>query len=126
MLTVPESALSRPAMMRSRVDLPPPDGPSSAVSWPVGSDTVTSSRATKSPNLLVTPVTSILMWKSFSLVSGCGVSGVLLGAEEGDDDQARDAHEDQQERRGVRRLLLEVLVLRLDDERGRLGAPGDV
>ena len=30
------SACSRPAMMRSSVDLPPPLGPSSAVSWPVG------------------------------------------------------------------------------------------
>ena len=27
MLTVPESADSRPAMIRSSVDLPPPDGP---------------------------------------------------------------------------------------------------
>ena len=32
MATVPVSAVSRPAMIRSSVDLPPPDGPSSAVS----------------------------------------------------------------------------------------------
>jgi hypothetical protein len=32
-------------MIRSSVDLPPPDGPSSAVSCPVGSDTLTSSSA---------------------------------------------------------------------------------
>ena len=40
-------------MIRSRVDLPPPLGPSSAVSWPVGMLTDTSSRATKSPKRLV-------------------------------------------------------------------------
>ena len=36
--TVPESGSSSPAMMRSSVDLPPPLGPSRAVSWPVGID----------------------------------------------------------------------------------------
>ena len=41
-------------MMRSSVDLPPPLGPSSAVSWPVGMLTDTSSSATKSPNRLPT------------------------------------------------------------------------
>ena len=35
-LDVPVSGKSRPAMMRSSVDLPPPLGPSSAVSLPVG------------------------------------------------------------------------------------------
>ena len=48
-------------MMRSRVDLPPPLGPRSAVSWPVGMVTLTSSSATKSPNFLFTPETSMLM-----------------------------------------------------------------
>jgi hypothetical protein len=36
MKTVPLSGTSRPAMMRSTVDLPPPLGPSSAVSEPGG------------------------------------------------------------------------------------------
>src|SRR5690349_15127493 len=121
MLTVPSSALSRPAMMRSRVDLPPPEGPSRAVSWPVGRLTVTSSRATKSPNFLVTPVTSILM-----VSSGFRVSVALLGTQEGDHDDAGDAHEDQQEGRRVCRRLLEVLVLRLDHQGCGLGAAGDV
>ena len=48
-------------MIRSRVDLPPPDGPSRAVSWPFGMVTETSSSATKSPKRLVTPETSMLM-----------------------------------------------------------------
>ena len=47
-------------MMRSRVDLPPPLGPSSAVSCPVGMLTETSSRATKSPKRLLTWATSML------------------------------------------------------------------
>ena len=36
-------------MIRSSVDLPPPLGPSSAVSEPDGTSSVTSSRATASP-----------------------------------------------------------------------------
>ena len=38
-------------MIRSNVDLPPPLGPSSAVSEPVGMSTETSSSAAKSPKL---------------------------------------------------------------------------
>ena len=41
-------------MTRSSVDLPPPLGPSSAVSEPDGMSTETSSRAAKSPKLLLT------------------------------------------------------------------------
>ena len=44
--TVPLSGLSRPAITRSSVLLPLPDGPSSAVSEPSGTVTVTSSSAT--------------------------------------------------------------------------------
>ncbi len=72
MVTVPESAYSSPAMMRSRVDLPPPQGPSRAVSWPVGMVTLTSSSATKSPKLLVQARTSMLMgFVSFSGAQVC-------------------------------------------------------
>ena len=46
-------------MIRSRVDLPPPLGPSSAVSEPVGMSTDTSSSAAKSPKLLETLLTRI-------------------------------------------------------------------
>ena len=45
----PLSIPSRPAMARSRVDLPDPLGPSSAVSEPEGMVRLTSSSATKSP-----------------------------------------------------------------------------
>ena len=53
-------------MMRSSVDLPPPLGPSSAVSWPVGMLTDTSSSATKSPKRLLTLMTSMLIWAMLS------------------------------------------------------------
>ena len=48
-------------MMRSSVDLPPPLGPSTAVSWPDSMSTVTSSSAWKSPNDLLTSRTWMLM-----------------------------------------------------------------
>src|SRR5688572_27748547 len=101
MLIVPSSAESRPAMIRRRVDFPPPEGPSRAVSCPVGMDTLTSSRATKSPNFLVTPVMSILM--TVSLLCG-------LGSEQRHGHEAGDADEDEEEGDRVRLVLGEVLV----------------
>ncbi|SLI07645.1 Uncharacterised protein [Mycobacteroides abscessus subsp. abscessus] len=47
--TTPSSRASRPAMERNSVDLPEPDGPSSAVSSPEGISMVTSSSAAKLP-----------------------------------------------------------------------------
>ena len=63
MATVPESGSSRPPMMRSSVDLPPPLGPSRAVSCPVGMLTLMSSRAVKvvSGNVLGETRTATLM-----------------------------------------------------------------
>ena len=103
-------------MIRSSVDLPPPLGPSSAVSWPVGRSTMMSSSATKSPNFLVTPVT-LISYMSLSL---------LLRAEDRHDDQAGHGGEGEQGGECVRRLLLEVLVGLLDGEGGRLGLADDV
>ena len=57
---VPLSGTSRPAMMRSRVDLPEPLGPSRAVSLPSGASNEMSSRALKSPNCLETDSTAIM------------------------------------------------------------------
>ena len=48
----PVSGASSPAMIRSSVDLPEPLGPSSAVSDPSGTSSVTSSSAVKSPKRL--------------------------------------------------------------------------
>src|SRR5689334_19254341 len=99
-------------MTRSRVDLPPPLGPSSAVSEPDGMSTETSSSATNSPNFLVMRRASIPM------------SG-LLGPEEVHDEQREDRQRGQRERHGVGVRLLEVLEALLDVEGGRLGLADD-
>ena len=45
MRMVPELMLSRPAIERSSVDLPQPDGPTSATNWPFGIERLTSRSA---------------------------------------------------------------------------------
>src|SRR5690606_16653305 len=59
--TLPLSAVSSPAMIRSSVVLPQPDGPSKATSSPVSICSDTSSSARKSPNRRERFLTSILM-----------------------------------------------------------------
>src|SRR3954453_7084734 len=100
-------------MVRSSVDLPPPLGPSRAVSCPLGMLRLMSSRATKSPKNLLMPRISIPI-------------GVLLRSEHGDDDERRDRDQCEQEARGGRRALLEVLVLLLHARGGGGGLAGDV
>src|SRR5205085_2327691 len=58
-LISPVSGVSSPAMTRSRVDFPEPDGPSSAVSEPLSTSIETSSSAWKSPKRLETFRTSM-------------------------------------------------------------------
>ena len=53
-------------MMRSRVDLPEPLGPRSAVSEPLSTSTETSSTATKSPNCFETLRTWMDIYAIFS------------------------------------------------------------
>jgi hypothetical protein len=55
----PVSGVSSPAMIRSRVDLPDPLGPRSAVSEPPSTSSETSSRAANSPKRLVTFLATI-------------------------------------------------------------------
>src|SRR3989442_14129964 len=59
MRTIPSSGMSRPAMMRSNVVLPQPDGPSSEKNSPLRIETLTRSSASTSPNLRVRFSTSI-------------------------------------------------------------------
>src|SRR5690606_5491212 len=66
----PLSGCSSPAMMRSRVVLPEPDGPSSAVSSPSLRLRLTLSTATKSPKRLFTCSISILMSALSMTVAG--------------------------------------------------------
>src|SRR6202012_3795017 len=51
---VPEVMFSRPASIRSRVDLPQPDGPTSTTNSPSSIGTVTPCRTSKAPNDLRT------------------------------------------------------------------------
>ena len=55
--TRPASSVSSPAMMRMRVVLPQPDGPSRLKNDPAGRSRVTSSTAVTAPKRLVTPST---------------------------------------------------------------------
>src|SRR5438270_7943968 len=58
--TSPASAYSSPAMIRSKVDLPDPDGPRKAMNSRCSSVRVTSSRTGVAPNALRTPLSSRL------------------------------------------------------------------
>src|SRR5688572_12798473 len=103
-------------MMRRSVDLPPPLGPSSAVSSPRGMLRLTFSSATKSPNVLSMPRTSMLIVPTASaggpLAGSCSLAA-LLGADDRDDDDAGHRDQGQQERGGVGAALVEVQVLLL-------------
>src|SRR5690349_11041596 len=80
--------------------------------------TETSSSATKSPYVLVTLLTLMLMGSPLRRRRG--------RAEEGHDDQAGDRDQHEEERDGVRPGLVEPLVVGLDGEGGGLGLPGQV
>src|SRR3954451_913511 len=87
---------------------------------------LTSSSATKSPKRLPMPVISILIRSSpgswaQQKARSVGSLVVFLRPDQGDEDDAEDGHRRQQERDGVRRALLEVLVLLLHDLGRRLG-----
>src|SRR5438067_1338428 len=62
-------------MMRNRVVLPDPDGPSSATRLPAGTSTLTLSRATKEPNRLLTSLTTMLMTFLLSWRRSSGSAG---------------------------------------------------
>src|SRR4029077_15924848 len=62
--TSPASGQSSPAMIRSSVVLPDPDGPSSASNSPLATLRSTPSRAANAPNFLTRLLTSIVMRQS--------------------------------------------------------------
>src|SRR3954452_23987944 len=88
---------------------------------------LTSSSATKSPKRLPMPAISILIgWSSpgscaKQMVLSAGSLVVFLRPQERDEDDAENRHRGEHERHGVRRALIEVLVLLLHHLRGRLG-----
>src|SRR5262249_19133475 len=137
--TWPVSGCSRPAITRSNVDLPLPLGPSSAVRPPSGTSIETSSRATKSPNRLVT------------LLAEMAISGLLFDRLRDQDPwfgqrpvvflpavsrralrekihREQHGHREQREddRGGVRPRQIDLVEFRLDEQRQRLCLAGDV
>src|SRR5438046_8482533 len=95
-------------MTRSSVDLPPPLGPSSAVSDPGRMSTDTSRSTGVPPKLLVTSRTSIAI--------GPSLAAEQFGQQEGHDRQQR-----QRGRGGEGGRLVEVLEPLLDEQGQRLG-----
>src|ERR687894_1523911 len=104
METSPWSGVSRPAMTRSRVDLPLPLGPSSAVRDPPPIPSETSSRATKSPKRFVTCRIAI----------DIGYLPSATRVEQLHGDQRDHGEEREHEGRGVRGHLVEAQVLLVD------------
>ena len=80
-MSAPSSAIepalgsSRPAIMRSSVVLPQPDGPSRHTNVPCGTASVTSSTAVKSPKRLVTALMDRPDMKDFSPYAGSLANG---------------------------------------------------
>src|SRR4051812_8310153 len=58
MRTSPSSGMTKPAMMRSSVVLPDPEGPSRLVKRPASKPALTRSSTFSAPNVLVSPLTS--------------------------------------------------------------------
>src|SRR5262245_38955739 len=106
--TRPSSACSRPAITRSRVDLPLPLGPSRAVSDPPGIATETLSSATKLSKRFVTCWT-VIATEPF-------LSPQHVHRHEGDDRQ-----DGQHDRRSVDTGLVEGEVALVDMKRQGLG-----
>src|SRR5262245_60204847 len=63
-MTLPESAISRPALVRRIVLFPEPEGPNKATNWPAWTSNETSSTAWNEPYFLDRPRTSIATSRS--------------------------------------------------------------
>src|SRR5688572_18955872 len=64
MCTLPRSGMTKPAIMRSSVVLPDPDGPSRLVNRPASKSMLTRSRTVTGPYVLVTPATSTALMRA--------------------------------------------------------------
>src|SRR5688572_19288166 len=114
--TSPVSGVSSPAMIRSRVDLPLPLGPSRAVSEPPAMASETLSTATKPlSNRLVTWRTAIDIRDLL----------VFLGLEDVHEDEREHGKRGEHERGRVGGHLVEAQVLLVDVQRQRLGLAGE-
>src|ERR1035438_8700168 len=130
MKTSPAVGISSPAIMRSTVVLPPPLGPSNAISSPSFTENVTLLTTVVSPNFFVTAFSSMLM--RLSTINSCNYQPLparLLPLHEGLDAQRKERQQRQQARHRERRRggrLGGALIERLHPQRHGLGLPGDV
>src|SRR5262245_30014399 len=104
-----------PAMIRSSVVLPEPDGPSNATGSPCGTVRLTSRRAVKLPNRFVTCWTSMLMGilqlgRGRGAVRSVGPRGAMGAPFHGGLRGQRDEREQRQQRRDRERRRRVVLV----------------
>ena len=115
---MPESAVSSPAMIRSIVVFPPPEGPSSATSSPDGTSKLTFLSAVKLPNALLT----------FPNLNGHGFVDGLFHLALGNrlDHQRHQRQKRQQRRHGERRLKVVLVVENLHLQRQRVRQAADV
>src|SRR3954470_10008362 len=119
--TSPASGQSRPAMIRSSVVLPEPEGPSSASNSPCATLRSTLSSAVKLPNFLTMFLTSMVTWPVPWFLSF-----VEAALENGLHDQRDQRQHRQQRRNRERRYELIFIVEDLDQERHRVGLAADM
>src|ERR1019366_1446678 len=110
----PSFSGSRPAMIRSSVDLPEPEGPNSAVSEPWGTSSVTSSKTRSRPKYLVTPLSEILITFPFTV------------ARHAQDEQQDNRRHGQQHGADEALVVIEVVEVGADVERQGLGHQRDI
>src|SRR6185295_1479687 len=115
--TAPESGQSRPAMIRSSVVLPEPDGPSNASSSPLATLRSTPSSAANDPNLFTMFLTSIAT-RDLSFVKMPFENGLC---------HQRDQRQHRQQRRDRERgNELIFIVENLDQQRHGVGLAANV
>src|SRR5918994_2832309 len=123
-LISPPLTVSRPAMMRSNVDLPQPDGPTKTTNSPSSTDRLMSRRISVAPKDLATPwretsAIAVNSWKKLSLHgTGSEAAHEITGEEKVKDENRGDCQRQGGEHRiPVRHVLADEL---LHTERDRL------
>src|SRR3712207_4289105 len=102
----PPLTVSRPAMMRSKVDLPQPEGPTKTTNSPSSTDRLMSRRISVAPKDLATPwretsAIAVNSWKKSSLHGAGGQAAHEIAGEEKIKDKNR---RDRQRERGEHRI----------------------
>src|SRR5690606_30531709 len=119
----PVSGVSRPAMMRSRVVLPQPDGPSKATSSPLWMSRLMSFSARKAPNCLWTLRISMLTGLFLRAAVALAVDSRFAPLLEQQNDQGQGQ---QQAGHAERRDVVVFVVENFDMQRQGIGHPADM